>query len=99
MSIAREQVEELGRIAEYAKRAHRTAKQAFAEQECPFEVGQTVTVCGHTHNGKSMIIESIGPARFGRRADWQVFGYIVKANGEKGLVRAEFSQDQWEAAK
>jgi hypothetical protein len=83
-----EQIESLSK-----KRSGRL--QAFADETCPFKVGDTVTSYGYSHTGKRCVVSRImyeGNSRNGYQ--WKANGWLLKKNGEKSKNLAEWDASQ-----
>lgn len=76
-------------------------KQAFAEQECPFEIGQRVTNhYGFTETNKEIIITDIEtPGQYMYDCDWVVAGLLIRADGKVGKKQVRFSSGQYNKFK
>lgn len=70
----------------------RSLKDQYAEQECPFSVGEIVKVQGYSHRGKSMKITKILAPLHSFEGAWRVVGFVVKKDGTPGKVEATFSE-------
>lgn len=93
--ITREELAKLEKAQAEAVERYSEAKQAFAVQECPFEIGEEVEVCGWSHHGKRMIVTKICPARYPFDGDWRVCGNVIKGNGEPGKQFTDFAHSHW----
>ncbi len=90
--VTQEQIDTLAAKIKVASEELSALKSAFAKQECPFGVGDTVEIVGNTHKGKRMVVKYVGPAKYTFQGSWRVTGNILKKNGDVGEQVGEFSE-------
>lgn len=85
---------------------HRDAVHVdLVKKVCPFKVGDRVTACGYSFEGKTMEVTEIKPKIFTvgfrnkREYGWMAYGKVVKANGKTGTQRTNFDSVQYANAK
>lgn len=67
-------------------------KQQYAEQECPYTLGQIIKVVGgpdKAHVGKDMVVSRIIYEDYSK--SWAATGHILKKDGLKGLFQGRVS--------
>lgn len=72
--------------------------QRRAEQQCPFKLGEKVTIAGYTFTGKQGIVVRIMTPRYNDYGDWAVAVTVCKGDGSPGIKTTSFSQRDWEKA-
>lgn len=95
----REELAALEKAQAEAVERFAAARKAFALQECPFEIGQEVEICGWSHTGKRMIVTDIYATRGDYEGDWKVRGNVIKGDGQPGKQVTDFTHSHWQKAK
>ena len=74
----------------------------WAALNCPYKVGERVTVKGYTHTGKTAVIESVcGKIGYSNEPEWVVRTKLVKKDGSLGTVSVEWGswhEDKYRSA-
>ena len=79
--------------------ARKIMRQLYAEESCPFKIGDIVTCYGYSYTGKKMIVERIYFSDWIQSHGWAVEGLILLDNGKPGSRRTNFRVDQYENKK
>ena len=82
MSKNLEEVQKIDKDIEKLQQLKKAAKEKYLEEICPFKLADEITVTGHSHRGKKMIVD----VRYMKESwkgeyYWVVRGYIVKKDG------------------
>jgi hypothetical protein len=93
--ITLEQLKAADTAYHIARQAVDNLRQQYAEQECPFKVGDIVDICGRSHKGKRMQITSIG-YRLAFTLRWVVVGRVLTKTGVVGKNATSFDQRNYE---
>jgi hypothetical protein len=93
--ITLEQLKAADTAFQIARQAVHSLRRQYAEQECPFKVGDTVDICGRSYKGKKMKITSIGCIS-GFTIRWVVEGMVLTKTGMVGNNSASFDQRNYE---
>jgi hypothetical protein len=71
--------------------------QEYANKECPFKIGETVTICGWAHKGKKGIVRGITGICYGDKMSWKVHGNVLRKDGSEGQHFFAFSESYFKA--
>jgi len=80
--------------------------QRYAEETCPFKVGDTVEIKGYSHNGKKGVVNAIIPCMHTWNRDdkenciiWKVYGTVLRSDGSLGRHGFDFDKEQYGSNK
>jgi len=72
----------------------------YAGLACPFKIGEKVSICGYSHSKKTGVVEEIiGIDSYSDDLEWKVIGTVLKKNGEKSLLKFDFTESNYENSK
>lgn len=75
----REEIAVLGLENKEGKHRSYEAKQRAAMQEFRLKIGDGVKICGYSHYGKAMVIDSISAPALSIWGEWEVKGAVLTA--------------------
>lgn len=99
MEISQHQIDDAAEKAKAALDSLAKIRKAFAEQECPHKVGDTVDICGYSFKGKQMQVVAVCPNEWDYYGKWKVIGRVIKKDGTLGEQNAEYTERQYHEAK
>jgi len=85
------QIEEFKKVCE-------SILQEYADQNCPFKIGDTVEILEYPYKGKTGVVKTI-LGRYGswnNKFYWIVQGNLLKKDGKEGLQDFSFTQSDHE---
>ena len=90
--ITKEQIIKASESLNAAKSKLKELREQRALEQCPFEIGQIVDICGYSFKGKKMKITSIGAPKYEFNGDWEVQGDVLKKDGTVGAQYTSFGE-------
>ena len=93
-----QQYRELDKLRIAAIEKADVALQQYVESDCPYKVGDIVTIYGYSFNGRKGVVKKIGGTFKSWKKDgnpeWYVEGIVLKADGTESKNWFKFDKDQ-----
>lgn len=99
MTITSDDVKDALREFKEASDKLDSIKQAYAEQECPFAIGEIIAISYRRNSSARIKVSNITYPKYAMGGSWIINGRIIKGDGNPGLRTAELSQWKYESSR